>query len=200
MDNKKEIQELSEAMTQLNKEIENAFNHSGNIISRAQNLDSFSNRVLKSILFGIIGFVTGGFFAILLSQLTDYNIVLLSCTLTVLFSTLGVVISLFQSKGGNSIMKYDLYLENIDFEIERQGEEIKKLQLMNAPESVIQKRWDYLDDLENQRSVLIKAKSETIYTQTFNKRKNDFNDDMKLLKEGQEKLILKQLEKEKLKS
>lgn len=200
MDNKKEIQELSQAMTRLNKEIENAFNHSSNIISRAQSLDSYSNRVLKSILFGIVGFITGGFFAVIISHLTEYNIVLLSCTLTVLFSTLGVAISLFQSKGGNSIMKYDLYLENIDFEIRRQSEEIKKLQLMNAPKSTIQKRWDYLDDLENQRSVLIKARSETIYKKTFNKGKKEFSDDMKLLKDGQEKLILKQLEKEKLKS
>ena len=200
MDNKQQIQELSKSISQLNKEIENAFKNSHSLISKAKKLDGFSTRVLKSVLFGISGFFLGGIIAIALSKITDYNLVLLSCSLTVLLSTLGVVLSLFRSKGGDELMKFDLYLENIDFEIKRQTEEIRSLQLMDAPESVIKKRWQYLDDLENQRSVLIKAKSETIFSKSFKKNRKKFNNEIKHLEEGQEKLVLKQLDKQKVKS
>jgi hypothetical protein len=190
MNEDKETKILLRSMEELNKTIEQSLAKETGLANKAQKFNSFNTPLLRSVLFGILGLGIGVGTAILIGQFASVNVLLLSSSLSILFSTLGVVMSLYQSKGGNSAVKYDIALQEIEDEINRQKNEIEKLNKMGAPKDLITKRWNYLEELELQRIAIVSAKSKIYYKRLFKSDTKDFENQVDKVKKEQNQLAL----------
>ena len=167
MSQDKERRILVRAMAELNNAIEKSLEQEIGIPGKARKLNTFNTPLLRSILFGVLGFGLGVSFSA--------NLLILSSSFSILFSTLGVVLSLYFSKGGNSVLNYDIALQELDEELDRQKNEINKLVIMNAPEELVSNRWDSLEILEKRRTAIVFEKSQVYFKNKDYRVKNERN-------------------------
>lgn len=189
MDINKEKEKVLQEMEQLYKSIESEIGKDALLFNRGERLNSFGTPLLKSIIYGLLGMMIAISLSIILSQVLSLNYILLLSPLLLLFSTLGVVLSLYNSKGGGSAVGYDVALQEIENEINRQKKEIESLIKMEAPAEQIAKRWLYLDELESRRIAIVSAKSKVYYKRLFKKDSKDFENEKSNIEKKNKLLI-----------
>lgn len=158
--NKDPLEDWRSKASEWNEEALEKLKSQGERIEKSsQKYSKLSPLVLRGILFGFIGILLGALLGIAIGFAIQYNPYGLAGFLSPIVASITLSYGVYTGRGGMKAVKIANLIQNIDEELNRILNDIKRLEKENAPKELIEECWEDYKDLRKKRSKIARADS-----------------------------------------